>query len=970
MKKAVLQFMACCMAVGVSAASFGCVAFAEQNSTLAGFDAAAAPADFEVTDSAEGEMDAAAETEGESAAADLSVAEMEEAVPEEIAGVEIEVVSAEETEAVIEAETIIETEPSEAAETIMETEPSEAAETVMETELSEAAETVMETELSEAAETVMETEPSEAAETVMETEFSEAAETVTETELSEESASEEPASETVQAGETVTDAEQFEAFVAEAKQFVEEARAERTGEKAADAIQLTEDESEQSEESESEQTEYAIKNLPLPGETRLENDEPAETESESEEGETGTEPEEGETEAEDPAEITEQAAESGLVEIEGTVVSEAEPAKAETETAEPETEESEAETEAAEAETEAAETETSADSQTKTDEFNTTIAGIQVVEPTLVQTAGTADADTGTIDTSKTGETAFAQCEDYVNVRAEASTEGEIVGKIYNNNAMTILGQYGDWYKVKSGNVTGYVKAEYIATGITAESIAQSSSYTVATVQPEVLMVRSSASEDAEIVGMLYASDAVEVVSYDGDWMQVVLSDGTYGYVSAWYVDYDTYYATGETLEEEQERLDEEWLAYQAEQEAAQAAANEAVQTETAVSSSSSAMTQTDTSNTETAAPVQADAEISAAAALAEAAYQNYLEKQAEADAATQQADEQLVYDTSDAAVEAYEEYLKAVEAYDNAVVSSNAQTAAESTQTAAESTQASAGTETDTETTVSADAAAVEEAYQNYLEKQAEADAATQQADVQLVYDTYDAAVEAYQEYLDAVNGTASVTETAAEKSEETDSPAETTAAAETEAEETADAETAAETTAAAEPAAEEAPAEEAAAEETEAKKSAEEVTVEETEAKKSAEKETNAKSADTSSSSSSAGESIAEFATQFVGNPYVYGGTSLTNGADCSGFTQSVYANFGISIPRTAAAQSQSGTPVSLDELQPGDLLFYSDGTGISHVTMYIGDGQVVHASSSTTGIIISDYNYRTPVSARRYW
>ena len=110
--------------------------------------------------------------------------------------------------------------------------------------------------------------------------------------------------------------------------------------------------------------------------------------------------------------------------------------------------------------------------------------------------------------------------------------------------------------------------------------------------------------------------------------------------------------------------------------------------------------------------------------------------------------------------------------------------------------------------------------------------------------------------------------------------------------------------------------------------------------------------------------------FAVQFVGNPYVWGGTSLINGADCSGFTQSVFANFGISIPRTAAAQSGSGTPVSLDSIQAGDLLFYEGSGGIGHVTIYMGNGQVVHASNSNTGIIISDYGYRTPVCARRYW
>ncbi len=117
-----------------------------------------------------------------------------------------------------------------------------------------------------------------------------------------------------------------------------------------------------------------------------------------------------------------------------------------------------------------------------------------------------------------------------------------------------------------------------------------------------------------------------------------------------------------------------------------------------------------------------------------------------------------------------------------------------------------------------------------------------------------------------------------------------------------------------------------------------------------------------------SSTGASAASYACQFVGNSYVWGGTSLTNGADCSGFTMSVYAQFGVSLPHNAAAQSSCGTEVSLSAIQPGDLLFYSNGGGISHVAMYIGNGMVVHAASTRDGIKISSYNYNAPVKAVR--
>lgn len=111
-----------------------------------------------------------------------------------------------------------------------------------------------------------------------------------------------------------------------------------------------------------------------------------------------------------------------------------------------------------------------------------------------------------------------------------------------------------------------------------------------------------------------------------------------------------------------------------------------------------------------------------------------------------------------------------------------------------------------------------------------------------------------------------------------------------------------------------------------------------------------------------------LCQFAKQYVGNPYVWGGTSLTRGADCSGFVQSVFKNFGISLPRNSRSQANTGTKISMAEAQPGDLIFYAKGGTINHVALYIGGGQVVHASSPKTGIKISKYNYRTPAKVMR--
>ena len=136
---------------------------------------------------------------------------------------------------------------------------------------------------------------------------------------------------------------------------------------------------------------------------------------------------------------------------------------------------------------------------------------------------------------------------------------------------------------------------------------------------------------------------------------------------------------------------------------------------------------------------------------------------------------------------------------------------------------------------------------------------------------------------------------------------------------------------------------------------------------AAKSQQQSTSTKTESTSytvSGDSEMGKAVAEYALQFVGNPYVYGGTSLTNGADCSGFVMSVYANFGVSLPHSSSADRSQGYAVDgLANAQPGDLICYS-----GHVALYIGDNQIVHASTSKTGIIVSRADYKKILAIRR--
>ena len=471
------------------------------------------------------------------------------------------------------------------------------------------------------------------------------------------------------------------------------------------------------------------------------------------------------------------------------------------------------------------------------------------------------------LDTSMVGTTGFAQCSEYLNVRTDASTDSDVSGKVYSNGSLEILDVLpGGWYQVRSGNVEGYVSADYVATGNEAEVIAEDTGYTTAQLDVEGLNVRADASSDAEVIGTATEDHSLEVVEDQGDWLKVLVDGEMYGYVSADYVSTTTEYATGETLEEEQARLDQEWLDYLAQQEAQRQA--------------------------EEAAYLAAIAEQQAAAAD-----YSYTEDYGYTDTYTESYNDTYTesYDTS---------YTQAAVSYSADTSDLNAQCSS---------------------------------AYDAYLAAQAAADAAVANGEGEdAIISTAAAATEAYAAYLslqDQVDEAAYTQANAAYDTYTDNSYTEETYTQDTYTENTYTEDTYTEDVSYDDTGYEETYVEEAAP------------------------------------AASSAGQAIADYATQFVGNPYVYGGSSLTGGADCSGFTMAVYSQFGVGLPHNAAAQSGCGTAVSLDSLQPGDLLFYEGGGGIGHVTMYIGNGQVVHASNPSNGIMISSIDYRTPVAARRF-
>ena len=458
------------------------------------------------------------------------------------------------------------------------------------------------------------------------------------------------------------------------------------------------------------------------------------------------------------------------------------------------------------------------------------------------QTSPRMGVPTVSVTASKYSNVAISKVSSYVNVRTQANTTSEIVGKIYNNCAATILatvdGEGGKWYQIQSGTVTGYIKAEYFITGSAAEKIAKEIGTVYVTINTTTLRLREKASTDSKTLTLLSKDAEYIAIGEEGDFVKIEVDASLSGYVHKDYIQETVEFDSAVSLLEEQQQKEE---ADRIKKEAEDAIA---------------ALNQLKTQAPAETVPVP--------------------EVPAEQPAVNQ-----------------------APTAENNAAVDTSAPVA----------TTAPGGNDSAANSAPAGIPSAVIAANPN-------------SAGQQDVTTTAPAVEKTQTENKDAAKteGPGASGNTDTSKGPGANGP--TVSASQG-------------------PAGPGAPT-----------------------AQNQAPQGVN--NAELTSATRTA---IVAYAKQFLGNPYVYGGTSLTNGADCSGFTMRIFEHFGIDTGRSSRDQAAKAKTISINDIQPGDLLFYASGDYINHVALYIGGGQIIHASNSKTGIIISTAYYRTPYKAATF-
>lgn len=465
---------------------------------------------------------------------------------------------------------------------------------------------------------------------------------------------------------------------------------------------------------------------------------------------------------------------------------------------------------------------------------------------------------------------AISRVEDSVAVRSGTEDTSDIVGRIYNNSAAEILDTLDvsgkTWYKIRSGNVSGYIEAEYFVTGDHARDVAKEIATIYGTVEnTKNLRLRAEPSRESTTLTLLAEDSTYIVLGEEGDFLKVQVDDDLTGYVFKDYVRTEIKFGKALSIEDEK-RIEEEKEKRKKEAESAiaklesvkrQEEGNKAKESDSDSDKKTSKASSQESfapSSSETSKPVSTSKE--------------------------------AVKQTGASKTEVKEKKTTSLSETGETVVAKT-QNKESTVETTASGTKA----------TKKQNAETVERLAQSSSIVPAEID------DILIV------------ESPDRKESTAKIVKESVSKKAEVEEKG------------------------------------------TEVSVENKESTKQETEVKA-------VKNKNSSNIGAATRDAVVAYAKQFVGNPYVYGGTSLTQGADCSGFTLQVYAHFGYSIGRTSRDQALKGETVSEAEARPGDLVFYASDSYINHVAIYIGNGKVVHASNERTGIIISSMNYRTPV------
>ena len=587
-------------------------------------------------------------------------------------------------------------------------------------------------------------------------------------------------------------------------------------------------------------------------------------------------------------------------------------------------------------------------------------------------------------------------------VHSDPKETGEEVGSISYSSVATVVGsevnETGEWLKINSGNVEGYVKASDVATGNKAKKLAKESVVTYGTVVDiDNVRLRKTPDITSGTLTMLEGGEKYVVVGQDKNFLKVQVDDDLTGYVYKDFLKTDVAYKTAKTKEESTiEALNKAKLETEA-KEAMAIYENMVVADEQTAAQSKETTTKGESTTSKEVKKSSDKASISATSEEAKTVKSPAAEKRETP--ASKEVDIKVPDNTKESAKAEKETAKKDIGSVETAKQNVETVLTPPEAKTESETINAIEDTKpTETKITVetvkepkaSTSVEIVTEQTKANIETvkgpkaNTSVETATEQTKAKIETLSASEAVETTKqpETVESkaepetreVTETVKETPTATTASESISAVEDTTKQSETTVEATKPAATKAETKAETTVAVYGPGGSAQKPQETEkTKKSKEEGTVvtgEKGGPGVSEKKETTAAQTEATKAvkEKASRDAVVAYAKQFVGNPYVYGGTSLTKGADCSGFVMRVYEKFGISTSRISRDQANDGTEIPISQIKPGDLVFYSSGGDINHVAIYIGDGQIIHAANKQLGIRIGSMNHRTPIKAVR--